>query len=64
MSAIVIGPNPLLRIGQMIIIIGRIRSQPQQILKRPHNILKVVITTHIEKSALPVKRHFTRARLV
>jgi hypothetical protein len=57
MSAIVIGPNPLLRIGQMIIIIGRIRSRPQ-------NILKVVITTQFEKSALPVKRHFTRASLV
>jgi hypothetical protein len=27
-------------------------------LKRPQNILKVVITTQIEKSALPVKRHF------
>jgi hypothetical protein len=40
MSAIVIGPNPLLRIGQMIIIIGRIRSRPQQILKRPQNIIK------------------------
>jgi hypothetical protein len=43
MSAIVIGPNPLLRIGQMIIIIGRIRSRPQQIFKRPQNIIKVVI---------------------
>jgi hypothetical protein len=63
MSAIVIGPNPLLRIGQMIIIIGTIRSQPQQILKRPQNILKVVITTQFEKSALPVKRHFTRVSL-
>jgi hypothetical protein len=58
MSAIVNGPNPLLRIGQNVIVIGRIRSQPQNILKRPHNILKVVITTQIEKSALPVKRHF------
>jgi hypothetical protein len=64
MSAIVIGPNPLLRIGQMIIIIGRIGSRPQQILKRPQIILKVVITTQFEKSALPVKRHFTRASLV
>jgi hypothetical protein len=64
MSAIVIGPNPLLRIGQMIIIIGRIKSRPQQILKRPQNILKVVITTQFEKSALLVKRHFTRASLV
>jgi hypothetical protein len=45
------GPNPLLRIGQNVIVIGRIRSQPQ-------NILKVIITTQAEKSALPVKRHF------
>ena len=58
------GPNPLLRIGQKIIVIGRIRSQPHKILKRPQNILKVVITTQLEKSALPVKRHFTRASLV
>jgi hypothetical protein len=43
-------PNPLLWIGQNIIVIGRIRSQPQ-------NILKVVITTQIEKSSLPMKRH-------
>jgi hypothetical protein len=64
MSAIVIGPNPLLQIGQTIIIIGRIRSRPQQILKRPQNIIKVVITTQLEKSALLVKRHFTRASLV
>jgi hypothetical protein len=64
MSAIVIGPNPLLRIGQMIIIIGKIRSRPQHILKRPHNVIKVVITTQLEKSALPVKRHFTRANLI
>jgi hypothetical protein len=64
MSAIVIGPNPLLRIGQMIIIIGRIRSRPQQIFKRPQNIIKVVITTQLEKSGLPVKRHFTRASLI
>jgi hypothetical protein len=58
------GPNPLLRIGQKIIVIGRIRSRPQKILKRPRNIIKVVITTQLEKSALPVKRHFTRASLV
>jgi len=51
-------PNPLFWIGQNIIVIGRRRSQPQNILKRPQNILKVVITTQIEKSALPVKRHF------
>jgi hypothetical protein len=48
------GPNPLLRIGQNVIVIGRIRSWPQNILKRPQNILKVVT----EKLALPVKRHF------
>jgi hypothetical protein len=52
------GPNPLLRIGQNIIVIGRRRSRPQNILKRPQNILKVVITTQKKKSALPVKRHF------
>jgi hypothetical protein len=52
------GPNPVLRIGQNIVVIGRIRSQPQNILKRPHTILKVVITTQIVKSALPMKRHF------
>ena len=52
------GPNPLLHIGQNIILIGRIRSQRQNILKRPHNILKVVITTQKKKSALPMKRHF------
>ena len=46
-----------MRIGQNIIVIGRIRSQPHNILKRPQNILKVVITTHKKKSALPVKRH-------
>jgi hypothetical protein len=46
------GPNPLLRIGQKIIVIGRIRSRPQKILKRPQNIIKVVITTQLEKSTL------------
>jgi hypothetical protein len=30
--------------------------------KRPRNIIKVGLPTQIEKSALPVKRHFTRAR--
>jgi hypothetical protein len=48
----------------MLIIIGRIRSPPQEILKKPLNVIKVVITTQWEKSALPVKRHFTRARLI
>jgi hypothetical protein len=62
MSDIVIGPNPLLRIGQKTIVIGRIRSRPQQLIKRPKNIIKVGLPTQIEKSALPVKRHFTRAR--
>jgi hypothetical protein len=64
MSVIVIGPNPLLQIGQKKIVIGRIRSLPQQILKRPRNIIKVGLPTQSEKSALLVKRHFTRARLV
>jgi hypothetical protein len=48
----------------MLIIIGRIRSQPQQILKRPQNVIKVVITTQWEKLALPVKRHFTRVSVI
>jgi hypothetical protein len=64
MSVIVLGPNPLLRIGQQTIVIGRIRSRPQQLIKRPRNIIKVGLPTQIEKSALPVKRHFTRASLV
>ena len=62
MSDIVIGPNPLLRIGQKTIVIGRIRSQTQQLIKRPRNIIKVELPTQIEKSALPVKIHFTCAR--
>jgi len=49
--------NPLLWIGQNIIVIGRIISRPHNILKSPQNILKVVITTQKKKSALPVKRH-------
>jgi hypothetical protein len=64
MSVIVIGPNPLLRIGQQTIIIGRVRSRPQQLIRRPRNITKVGLPTQLEKSALPVKRHFTRAKLV
>jgi hypothetical protein len=64
MSVIVIGPNPLLQIGQKTIVIGRIRSRPQQIIKRAINIIKVGLPTQFEKSALPVKRHFTRAGLV
>jgi hypothetical protein len=39
------------------------KSAPTDIKEAP-NILKVVITTQLEKSALPVKRHFTRASLV
>jgi hypothetical protein len=64
MSAIVKGPNPLLRIGHNVIVIGRKKSRPHNILKRSQNIIKVVITIQIKKSALPVKRDFTRARLV
>jgi hypothetical protein len=64
MSVIVIGPNPFLRFGQKTIVIGKIRSRPQQLLKRPRNIIKVGLPTQFEKSALPVKRDFTRARLV
>jgi hypothetical protein len=64
MSVIVIGPNPLLRIGQKTIVIDKIRSRPQQMLKKPRNIIKVGLPTQFEKSALPMKRHFTRARLV
>jgi hypothetical protein len=48
----------------MIIIIGRIKSHPQQILKRPQNVIKVAITTQLEKLALPVKRHFTHASII
>jgi hypothetical protein len=55
MSVIVLGPNPLLRIGQRKIIIGRIRSRPQQLLLRPINKLKVGLPTQSERSALPVK---------
>jgi hypothetical protein len=65
MSVIVIGPNPLLRIGQKTIVIGRIRSQPPADIKEaPRNIIKVGLPTQFEKSTLLVKRHFTRARLV
>jgi hypothetical protein len=51
-------PNPLLRIGHNVIVIGKRRSRPHNISKRPQNIIKVVITTQKKKSALPVKRHF------
>jgi hypothetical protein len=44
-SVIVLGPNPLLRIGQQTIVIGRIRSWPQQLLLRPRNIIKVGLPT-------------------
>jgi hypothetical protein len=56
MSSIVKGPNPLLRIGHNVIVIGRKRSRPQNISKTPRNIIKVVITTQ-KKSSLPVKGH-------
>jgi hypothetical protein len=39
------------------------KSAPEDIKEAP-NIIKVVITTQLEKSALPVKRHFTRASLI
>jgi hypothetical protein len=55
MWVIVLGPNPLLRIGQQTIVIGRIRSRPQQLLLRPRNKLKVGLPTQSERSALPVK---------
>jgi hypothetical protein len=64
MSAIVKGPNPLLWIGHNVIVIGKRRSRPQNIFKRPQNIIKVVTTTQFEKSAMPVKRHFTRAKFL
>jgi hypothetical protein len=51
MSVIVLGPNSLLQIGQQTIIIGRIRSRSQQLIKRPRNIIKVGLPTQIEKSA-------------
>jgi hypothetical protein len=57
MSTIVKGPNPLLQIGHNIIVIGRKRSWPHNILKKPRNIIKVVITTQEKKSALLVKGH-------
>jgi hypothetical protein len=59
MSVIVLGPNPLLRIGHQTIIMGRIRSQPQQLLLRPRINLKVGLPTQSERSALPVKPFHT-----
>jgi hypothetical protein len=64
MSTIVKGPNSLLQTGHNVIVIDRKKSQPQNILKRPQNIIEVVINTQIKKSDLPVKTHFTCARLV
>ena len=64
MSNIVKGLNPLLQIGHNAIVMDKRRIWLQNIFKRPQNIIKVVITTQFEKSALPVKRHFTRARFV
>jgi hypothetical protein len=51
MSVIVLGPNPLLRIGHRTIVIGRIRSRPQQLLLRPIIKLKVGLPTQSERSA-------------
>jgi hypothetical protein len=52
------GPNPLLRIGHNIIVIGKKKkSAPEYIKEAPVNIIKVVITTQEKKSALPVKGH-------
>ena len=62
MSVIVLGPNLLLWIGQQTIIIGRIRSRPHKLIRRPRNIINVGLPTQMEKSALLVKRHFTHAR--
>jgi hypothetical protein len=59
MSIIVLGPNPLLRIGHRTIIMGRIRSRPQQLLLRPRINLKVGLPTQSERSALPVKPSHT-----
>jgi hypothetical protein len=59
MSVIVLGPNPLLRIGHRTIVIGRIRSRPQQLLLRPRIKLKVGLPTQSERSALPVKPFHT-----
>ena len=64
MLAIVKGSNPLLWIGHNVIVKGKRRSRPQQILKKPRNIIKVGLPTQFEKSTLPVKRHFTRVNLV
>jgi hypothetical protein len=50
------GPNPLLWIGHNIIVIGKRRSRPQ-------NIVKVVITTQKKNSALPMKRHFYMSQI-
>jgi hypothetical protein len=57
MWAIVKGPNPLLWIGHNVIVIGKKRIRPQNISKRPRNIIKVVITTEEKKSSLPLKGH-------
>ena len=64
MLVIVLGPNPLLRIGQRTIVIGRIRSRPQQLLLRPRINLKVGLPTQCERSALPDGDPLTRASLV
>jgi hypothetical protein len=40
MSVIVLGPNPLLRIGHRTIVIGRIRSRPQAVIIEDPELIK------------------------
>ena len=58
MSTTLKGPNPLLWIDHIVIVKGKRISRPQNISKRPQNIIKVVITTQKKNSSLPMKRHF------
>jgi hypothetical protein len=51
MLVIVLGTNPLLRIGHQTIVIGRIRSRPQQLLLRPRIKFKGLFSPRVE--ALP-----------
>jgi hypothetical protein len=59
MSVIILGPNPLLRIGHQTIVIGRIRSCPQQLLLRPIIKLKVGLPTQSESSSMLEKTFHT-----
>jgi hypothetical protein len=59
MLVIVLGPNPLLRIGHRTIVIGRIRSRPQQLLLRHKIKLKVGLPTQSERSPLLMKPFHT-----